>query len=392
MDKQYRLLIGATFTAKGLEPYLSEKQDGIGGPVGFLPYNQLLQTLLGQIPPCEHLLLMLRLSDLLRGVELADEHWHARIEENLQLYTEAIDASRQHSGRQCWLLLVPEADDLSALRRKACEQGAAQLRQLSGVRWLEWDEYVAQSGVSRHLDALSDKLAHIPFSADCHRSLAAFLVTHLGAPEAVHDTAPAPEPPSDNALGRFLERLDLQVSCRYLSHAQEFAAAAKLSHTAATFHASGCKLTAEQLQAQATTKGKALIGINVSDRFGQYGFSGFLLLRQADQPLIEEFVLSCVVLGKQVEHCLLRALALQARSKGCLRLGLAGQDLPDSQFWRWLEQLTVLAGERWLADGAALYCTPQAWLEQLSATASSPTMLARTEVSLPACCLGKNPC
>ena len=62
--------------------------------------------------------------------------------------------------------------------------------------------------------------------------------------------------------------------------------------------------------------GRGLV-VKVSDRFGDYGLVGVVLYEAAaDRFLVDTFLLSCRVLGKGVEHCIVRELASRAQKEG----------------------------------------------------------------------------
>jgi hypothetical protein len=82
---QDHLLIGATFTANALEGYLlgNAQFRDCAQSVSFIPSSQLLQTLLSdpkQDRPAR-LIVMLRLSDLLRHERIDGPGWQARLDE-----------------------------------------------------------------------------------------------------------------------------------------------------------------------------------------------------------------------------------------------------------------------------------------------------------------------
>lgn len=59
-----------------------------------------------------------------------------------------------------------------------------------------------------------------------------------------------------------------------------------------------------------------VLKINVSDRFGDYGLVGLVICIEADRELlVDTFLLSCRVLGRGVEHAILRHLAAIAKSR-----------------------------------------------------------------------------
>ena len=57
--------------------------------------------------------------------------------------------------------------------------------------------------------------------------------------------------------------------------------------------------------------------IDVADRFGEYGLTGVVLYKtEGDTLVLDTFLLSCRVLGRGVEHCVMSALAEEAAARG----------------------------------------------------------------------------
>ncbi len=395
---QDHLLIGATFTANALEGYLlgNAQFRDCAQSVSFIPSSQLLQTLLSdpkQDRPAK-LIVMLRLSDLLRHERIDGPGWQARLDENARLYQEAIEAWQARTAGELWLLVVPESSLLAAEKTQACSSAGERLRRLPGICQLDWNEFVAYSNLPRYFDHVADKLGHLPFTSDCLRKLADFLVERLrrdaGPTRAIDDGKPAVQ--DSAALSRFLERLRLRVTCRYMTHQEDFASAARLSHTAATFHASGSKLDEAILRRLAANKDLSLLTVEVSDRFGQYGSTGFLVIHKGDTPVIKEFVLSCVVLGKQVEHVLLHALAQRALQDGVGKLGVVCADLPGGQVRKWVLDIAQRADADLADAGTEVWIEPAKLRHAIAATASSAAMLEEIDVQLPPDCLSGARC
>ena len=63
--------------------------------------------------------------------------------------------------------------------------------------------------------------------------------------------------------------------------------------------------------------GKSILRIRVRDRFGDYGIVGLAIAATADDSLVvDTFLLSCRVLGRGVEHTILRRLGEMAKAQG----------------------------------------------------------------------------
>ena len=73
-----------------------------------------------------------------------------------------------------------------------------------------------------------------------------------------------------------------------------------------------------QLGDPAVAKQSGVLGVRVNDRFGDYGLVGLVTFRVTPEALVgDSFMLSCRVLGRGVEHAILRHLGIVARQIGC---------------------------------------------------------------------------
>src|SRR5262249_45101107 len=63
------------------------------------------------------------------------------------------------------------------------------------------------------------------------------------------------------------------------------------------------------------------LAVEVRDRFGDYGLVGVILFRADAEALeVDTFLLRCGVLGRGVEHAMLRRLGEEARGRGLARV------------------------------------------------------------------------
>ncbi|KGW45173.1 FkbH domain-containing protein [Burkholderia pseudomallei] len=207
---------------------------------------------------------------------------------------------------------------------------------------------------------------------------------HARAPADAPAPAASPAAPSPS-LARFFERLQLRIAGVALDDETALAKSARLSHTAATFHLSGRPyLEADLLDA--TSRDAAALALTAADRFGQYGCSGFVLVRaDAGLPVLAEFVLSCTVLGKQVEHGVLLALAQAAQRAALPAVALdyvrTDGNQPAVDF---VDAIAAQAGVALDRSGprARLRIAPCALAEAVLACAKAPQALAAAAQAL----------
>jgi FkbH-like protein len=120
------------------------------------------------------------------------------------------------------------------------------------------------------------------------------------------------------SLEDFVRGLDLAVDIAPLAPAH-LARAAQLSQRTNQFNTTTLRLTEPELAAL----GGGVFTATVSDRFGDYGRTGLLIARcSGDELWIDNLLLSCRVLGRGVEHRLLRFAGRLAQEKGIARVAV----------------------------------------------------------------------
>ncbi len=98
------------------------------------------------------------------------------------------------------------------------------------------------------------------------------------------------------SLEHFYETLELKVDV-HLLHPHEIARAAQITQRTNQFNFTTRRRTEAELAAL------PVYSIHVSDRFGDYGFTGLLVVADG---IVDTFLLSCRVLGRGVEHAVVR--------------------------------------------------------------------------------------
>ncbi|WKB55882.1 fkbH domain protein [Eleftheria terrae] len=390
------VLIGASFTATPLQALLQEQ--GVA-ELHFTPYNQLLQVLL-QAPAAAggRCVLLLRLADLVRHDRGSPAELAALLAQRAEAWHDALGRFATAQARPPLLLMVPSERLLAqdpALAAQ-CRRIEAELAATPGLRPLAWADFVAAHPLERPFDPVADKLGHLPFSVAGFAALARWLAGALAAPvEGAATPAPAAIPAAQAAapgLDRFFERLQLRVGCQPLLEPQRLAQAARLSHTAATFHLSGRRHTEAELRRRLSEGEVCGLAVDVADRFGQYPDAGFLLIRRGRQPRVTDWVLNCVVLGKQVEHCLAHRLGLGAEAAGLPEIVIEQAALDGNQpALDFLQALGSAAGGRLEPAGATAHwhLAPGALARAALAQARAPAALEAAGLPWPAAWLGE---
>lgn len=98
------------------------------------------------------------------------------------------------------------------------------------------------------------------------------------------------------------------------------------------------RMTEPELAAWCNAPGRALWAFRVADRFGDSGLTGIASMEvDGDEARVVDFVLSCRVMGRQVEEALLSILLDEARARGARRVVArylpTAKNVPCLRFW-----------------------------------------------------------
>lgn len=114
------------------------------------------------------------------------------------------------------------------------------------------------------------------------------------------------------SLADFLAGLELQVTIAPVSPA-DLARVSQLTLRTNQFNFTGRRRSEGELQQLA---GCEMLAVSAADRFGDYGLSGVLVFGTNGDALdVDTFLLSCRVLGRGIEHAMLRKLGEIARER-----------------------------------------------------------------------------
>jgi FkbH-like protein len=156
--------------------------------------------------------------------------------------------------------------------------------------------------------------------------LRCFDVPHLSGEDRARVDLYAAERERKHALARFasadewLESLDTRVRFSTLD-AGTLPRAADLLNRTNQLNLRTRRLTQDELRAWAAAPGREVWVVHVSDRFGEAGLVGLVgLERSGGTATLVDFLLSCRVLGRQVEEAMVWAAVHRAREGGARRL------------------------------------------------------------------------
>ena len=120
---------------------------------------------------------------------------------------------------------------------------------------------------------------------------------------------------SASSITDFMASLEVKVAIG-LPEEKEWARLAQLTQRTNQFNFTTVRRSETELRALQGT-GARVLSVRVRDRFGDYGLVGIVVFRTvANELLVDSLLLSCRVLGRGVEHAMLRYLGSVAKEEG----------------------------------------------------------------------------
>ncbi len=118
------------------------------------------------------------------------------------------------------------------------------------------------------------------------------------------------------SLENFLKSLELKVSMRFIAE-DEIARAAQLTQRTNQFNLSTIRRNEEDIALLIKDAGTVCFVVEVSDKFGDYGIIGLIILKNmCGILLIDTFLLSCRIFGRKVEDVILAGIGKYAEEVG----------------------------------------------------------------------------
>lgn len=123
-------------------------------------------------------------------------------------------------------------------------------------------------------------------------------------------------------LEEFIAALDLKISIQPLT-SERIPRVSQLTLRTNQFNTTGMRRTEHEVARFTDDADAECLTVEVSDRFGDYGLVGALFYRSTGEEIVaESFLMSCRVLGRGVEHAVLRHLGEIALRTGCPRVAI----------------------------------------------------------------------
>jgi predicted enzyme involved in methoxymalonyl-ACP biosynthesis len=180
---------------------------------------------------------------------------------------------------------------------------------------LSWPASLSSSD---SVDRDADRLGQAPLTQAAANQLGEFLGGEIARRLATLDPSVASSTSSRSSeLADYLTKLNVRVEVAPASvgdrqHVDH------ILRTAASFSLTGEQPNISDDEVNALLASRTCMLVKVADRVSEYGPSGVVVARVADNAFVVESVaLSCPVLGKQVEFAILSALAQIANARRC---------------------------------------------------------------------------
>jgi FkbH-like protein len=137
-----------------------------------------------------------------------------------------------------------------------------------------------------------------------------------------------------SSIDEFVQALAVTVSVRAPKDS-ELARIAQLTLRTNQFNCTLTRRTDAELRAMSRDDRYTILAVHASDRYGDYGLVGAVILRREAAALdIETFLLSCRALGRRIEDHMMRAVEQLAQDSGCGTLRLRFREGPRNTIAR----------------------------------------------------------
>jgi FkbH-like protein/thioester reductase-like protein len=171
-------------------------------------------------------------------------------------------------------------------------------------------------------------------------------------------------------LVSYIEGLQFELTLDAMTD-ETLARSSELTKRTNQFTMTGERWGEAELKSYGEEPGRDIITLSASDRFGDYGQIGLLLLKEQGEVLqVDHLMISCRVLGRGLEVQLLSWLAKRAEERGlteiCFRAVETGRNIPAIRFLSSLSDVINAGGELCvtLPPEKALHLTHKDFLQE----------------------------
>ena len=308
------------------------RQKGVAEEAKIAPPSQLREHMLAPSRESENMIgtiVLVRMEDWLRDSLMAEAAPQTTSAARPQLRKQMDEFLSELTvvtlrGRPVWLMICPsqgwvaEKSGMATLCRTMNNLFAVRVRNISGVELLAWPASFAMDELS---DRRGDADRHAPFTQTGYDQLAETISQQLAESVAARD----PEASTGSASGSpelaaFLAGLHVRLTLAP-ARSTDQSEAGRILRTAASFSLAGENPTMSDSEVEAILAAGDCYTISVADRLADYGITGVVTARAVQDELrMENFSISCTVLGKQVEYAVLPALSQIAAQHGLVKL------------------------------------------------------------------------
>jgi predicted enzyme involved in methoxymalonyl-ACP biosynthesis len=167
-------------------------------------------------------------------------------------------------------------------------------------------------------DRASDHTNHIPFTQNAFEILGEIVGSEVA--RMLHSGAAPAISRGSRELAAYLAGLRVRIELTMAQDADRHHVD-HIIRSSASFSLTGEQPHIADSEVDAVIAKDRCIVILVSDRLADHGASGVIVYHESENALVVDWMsLSCAVLGKQVEHALVLALARMAKERGCSRV------------------------------------------------------------------------
>jgi len=118
-----------------------------------------------------------------------------------------------------------------------------------------------------------------------------------------------------SSLDDFINELNIKVSMRKITDS-EIPRASQMTIRTNQFNLSTIRRTEKEILELKKRKDYEIFVVEANDKFGEYGIIGLLILKLEEEIVVDTFLLSCRILGRNVEKVILSGLKIYATELG----------------------------------------------------------------------------
>jgi hypothetical protein len=328
MESAIDLELLSSFDANAIKPALLRAllSVGVEASVGLTERADMNRFMVAPGPDTEHIsgtIVLVRVEDWLRDGLLSGKSGDAWAREELKGRVKEFASELSilaHRGKPVWFLCCPstgwvaEHYKVSALCRTYTNLLSARVGNVAQITVLNWPVVLS----ANFEDRASDHTNNIPFTQNAFEILGEIVGSEVA--RMLHSGAAPAISRGSRELAAYLAGLRVRIELTMAQDADRHHVD-HIIRSSASFSLTGEQPHIADSEVDAVIAKDRCIVILVSDRLADHGASGVIVYHESENALVVDWMsLSCAVLGKQVEHALVLALARMAKERGCSRV------------------------------------------------------------------------